>query len=126
MQSYQVAAPSRTDAATLAWETAQQGSPWLVFIALLGMVSVLTPLLVLGGFALGFNIVLAIVAVLAVVCLIAVWPLAGLYIVAGCAILVEAEQAVGILRHSVDDLRRRNAVVVLEFGIKHDAVGFIR
>jgi general stress protein CsbA len=62
-----------------------------MFIALLGVVCVLTPLLVLGGFILSFGSVLGILAALAVVCLVAVWPLTGFYLVAGCAILVEEE-----------------------------------
>jgi len=59
----------------------------VIFITLLG----LTPLLVLAGVAVGFSMLLGVLAVLALTIAVFRWPTLGLFIVAICIFLIEQE-----------------------------------
>ena len=83
------ATPIKATVATLA--AAEKKSDLLLFIVIFVMVFFATPLLVLGGAAIGFQYLLGILAALAAAVLVVKWPITGLYVLTGCVALVEEE-----------------------------------
>ena len=83
------ATPIKATVATLA--AAEKKSDLLLFIVIFVTVFFATPLLVLGGAAIGFQYLLGILAALAAAVLVVKWPIIGLYVLTGCVALVEEE-----------------------------------
>ena len=63
----------------------------LLFLVIFVTVFSATPLLVLGGAAIGFKYVLGGLLALIAAILVVRWPLTGFYVIAGCVVLVEQE-----------------------------------
>jgi hypothetical protein len=64
-------------------------SEFLLFIVIFISVLFLVPVLVAGGIALGFSIMLAIPVVLIIAALVIRWPIVGLFVALACVLLIE-------------------------------------
>ncbi|MEO6890963.1 MAG: hypothetical protein ABI456_16095, partial [Ktedonobacteraceae bacterium] len=69
--------------------TKQRRSDLLLFIGIFIMVISITPLLVLSGMAIGFGLVVGMVAVLIIAALVIRRPVTGFYMLAVCVVLID-------------------------------------
>src|SRR5579884_2239304 len=63
-----------------------------LFVVLFCTLLCVTPLLIVGGMAVGFSVLIGGVGVLVLTVLLVHWPSLGLFVVAGCVFLFEQEQ----------------------------------
>ena len=69
----------------------RQHSDIILFLAIFLVTLCLTPVIVLGGWVIGFSYVLAILVALLFALIIIRWPVVGLFIIVGCALVIEQD-----------------------------------